>query len=353
MTMEKLNKIFIGVIVVTVFAYILNIVDLSFFANDFTQITSQIQMIAGFIPDQEVQNINSIIDVLNNTAGVVRSLLVIISVLSGLATVIGLFIIKVFADRVTKYKSVFGYSGLIIAAAATLYMQYHLLPSFNGLISMILIAATILIIIMSIIYIIIGAIGIYKVVISDDFKANQLSFDIAKVLSFIFVFYTVAIIATRISLYMSAVALVKEIDLGALIDVMNYINVDWESYIPQAILSTGVISNDSINLVVNNLADQYVLSYASTFVQNIILNVSSSVIFNNIVAYVSAFAAGVGILYTAQTSFDYKNYVAIALMVTLAIIGFVYIGGLLINLLAIGFVVCVALICLDIFKQFK
>lgn len=353
MTMEKLNKIFIGVIVVTVFAYILNIVDLSFFANDFTQITSQIQMIAGFIPDQEVQNINSVIDIMNNTAGVVRSLLVTISVLSGLATVIGLFIVKVFADRVTKYKSFFGYSGLIITAGATLYMQYRLFPSFNGLISMILIAATMLIMIMSVIYIIIGVVGIYRVIMSDDFKANQLAFDLAKVLSFIFVFYTVAIIATRISLYMSVVVLVKEIDLAALIDVMNYINIDWESYIPQAILSTGVVSNDSINLVVNNLADQYVLSYASTFIQNLILNLSSSVIFNNIVAYVSGFAAGVGILYTAQTNFDYKNYVAIALMVTVAVIGFVYIGGLIINLLAIGFVVCIALICLDIFKEFK
>ncbi|MFV0606684.1 MAG: hypothetical protein ACK5NK_12675, partial [Niabella sp.] len=346
MTMEKLNKIFIGVIVVTVFAYILNIVDLSFFANDFTQITSQIQMIAGFIPDQEVQNINSVIDIMNNTAGVVRSLLVTISVLSGLATVIGLFIVKVFADRVTKYKTFFGYSGLIITAGATLYMQYRLFPSFNGLVSMILIAATMLIMIMSIIYIVIGAVGIYRVIMSDDFRANQLAFDFAKVLSFIFVFYTVAIIATRISLYMSVVVLVKEIDLAALIDVMNYINIDWESYIPQAILSTGIVSNDSINLVVNNLADQYVLSYASTFIQNLILNLSSSVIFNNIVAYVSGFAAGVGILYTAQTKFDYKNYVAIALMVTVAVIGFVYIGGLIINLLAIGFVVCIALICL-------
>lgn len=353
MTIEKLNKIFIGVIFVTIFAYVLNVIDLSFFANDFTQVTSQIQLIANFIPDQEVQNINSVIDIMNNTAGVIRSLLITISVLSGIASIIGLFIIKIFADRVSKYKSFFSYSGLIIASAATAYIQYRLFPSFNGLVSMILIFATIAIIVISLVYIAIGIHGIYKVVMSDVFKASQLAFDVAKVLSFIFVFYTFAIIATRISLYMSLVVLVKEIDLAALIDVMNFININWESYIPEAILSTGIVSNDSINLVINNLADQYLLSYASTFVQNLVLNISRSIVFNNIVAYVSGLTAGLAILYTAKTKFEYRNYVAIALMVIVAVIGFVYIGGLIVNLLALGFVVCIVLIALDILKQFK
>lgn len=353
MTIQKLNKLFIGVIAITIFAYVLNIVDLSFFANDFTQVTSQIQRIAGFIPDQDVQRINSILDFLNNSVDVIKTFLITVSVLAGIASIIGLFLIKLFADRVEKYKSIFSYSGLIITAAATIYVQLKLIPSFDGLISLILILATFLMLAISVVYVVVGIVGIYKLVMSDDFKASALAFDFAKVLSFIFIFYTIVIIATRVSLYMSVVVLVQEIDLAALIDVMNYIDIDWTTIIPPVILSTGIVTNDSINLVINNLADQYILSYASNIIQNIVLSFSRSIIFNNIVAYISLLITGVGILYTAQNKFEYRNYIAIGLMATASIVGFVYIGGLLINLLAIGFVACIALIIVDILKHSK
>lgn len=353
MTIEKLNKLFIGVIIVTVFAYVMHIIDLSLFANDFTQITSQIQMIAGFIPDQSVQQINSVIEFLNNSAGVIRTLLVTLAVLSGVASVIGLFLIKLFADRVAKYKTIFGYSGLIITAAATLYMQFKLFPTFSGLISLILIFATALMMIAAAVYIVLGVLGIYRIVMDEQFEVTDIAFDFAKVLSFIFIFYTVVIIGTKIALYMSVTVLVQEIDLASLIDVMNYIQIDWTTVLPPVLLSTGIITGDSIDLVINNLADQYILSYASTFIQNIVLAFSRSIIFNNIVAYISALFAGAAIMYTATKDYKYRHYAAIGLMVTISVIGFVYIGGLLVDILALGFVACIALIILDIFKQYR
>lgn len=351
MTIEKFNKIFTGIIIVTIFAYVLNILNLSFFANDFSQITSQLQMLAGVIPNSDAQQINSVFDFLNNSASVIRTLLVTLTALSGVASVIGLILIKLFANRVQKYKSIFSFSGLIITAIVTLYIQFKLMPSFNGLFSLILIIATILMIVAAAIYLVLGAIGIYRIVMSDQFKATDIAFEFAKVLSFIFIFYTGAQIAIQISFYSIISVLVKEIDLAAFIDVMNYIQIDWNSIIPPAILSSGLITGDKIDIIINNFADKYILGYTSTLIQNIILSFSRSIIFDTLIAYISSIVSAAAILYTVKNKFDYRSYVAIALMTTLAVISFVYIGGLLINVLSIGLLVCIGLIVLDLVKQ--
>lgn len=353
MTIEKFNKIFIGVILVAVFAYVLNILNIAFFANDFSQITSQLQTLAGAIPNRDAQQINSILEFLNNSANVVRMLLVTLTVAAGIASVIGLFLIKLFADRVPKYNSIFSNSGLIITALATIYMQFKLMPTFTGLISLILILATISMIAAAAFYLVRGTIGIYKIITSDEFKATDIAMEFGKVLSFIFIFFTGATIAIKISAYVAVSVVVQEIDLASVIDVMNYVDVDWNTIIPPVILSSGIITADKINLFINNLVDQYVLGYTSTVIQNIILSLSRSIIFNNIVAYISALVSAGAILYSAKNKFEYRNYVAIALMTTLAVIGFVYIGGLIINILSIGLVICIALIVLDIVKQAK
>lgn len=353
MSIKKLNKLFIGVITLTVFAYLLEVFDLSFFAGDLSQITANIQLVFNFIPDQSVQQINSILDILNNTTDVVKTLFITLTVLSAVASLICLFIVKLFADRIVKYKSFFSYSGLIIVATVTAYTQFKLMPTFTGLISFILILATCLIIVMMVTYIAIGTVGLYKLIMSEQFKSGQISFDIAKVLSFILVFYTGVIIATKVSLYISATVLVKEIDLAAMIDVMNYINIDWNQVLPPVVLSSGVITGDSINLVINNLADQYVLSYASSFVQNLILSLSRSLIFNNLIVYTVSLISGLGLLYTANVKFEYREYVAIGLMALAAILGFVYISSLIVNLIAIGLVACIGLMCLELYKTSK
>lgn len=353
MTIGKLNKSFIGVIIFTGLAYILYVIDLSLFANDFSQITSQIQMIAGLIANQDVQRINSLLDFLNNSANVMRMFLVTTAILSAIASVLGLMLIKLFVTRLGKYQSIFNYSGLIITAAFTIYLQLRLLPEFDGFISLIVIFATFLIITIAAIYLIVGITGIYQLIMLEDFKLSAIAYDFAKVLSFIFIFYTIAIITTRVSLYMSVVILVQEIDLAALIDVMNYIEIDWTTTLPPVIFSTGYLSAEMIDLAVNNLADKYILDFASSFIQSLILSFSRSIIFENIVAYVLTLIASVGIMYTAQTNFENRNYVTMGLMATVSIAGFIYIGGLLSSLLALGFVTCIGLMILDILKQKK
>lgn len=350
---QKLNKAFIAVIIITIFGYLLQVIDLSFFANDFTQIASQVQMVSAFIPAQDVQNINALLDFANNTAGVIRAILVTFAVLSAIASVVMLAITKVFANRLDKYKSVFTYCGLLIASSANVYLQFSIFPTFTGLISAIVIFASILIILISIGYIGVALFGLYKFVTSDDFNAAALGFDFAKVLSFIFIFIAGVHIALEISMYMSVSVLVQEIDLAAMIDVMNYIDIDWETILPPALFASGLLSADKIDFLINNVADQYLLSFGSKMIQDMILGISRTIIFDNVVAYVSAIVTGFGILYTVKKKFEYQNYVAIGLMALMIVIGFVYIGGLVANLLTIGFIACIILVALDIYKQYR
>lgn len=350
---NKLNKLFVVVIIATVAAYLINIINLSFFGNDFTEIAAQIQMISGFIPDQDIQNINAALDFANNTANIVRTLLITISLFAAIASLIGVVVTKLFAERITKYKSVFNYCGLIIASFCSAYLQFRIFPQFDGVISLILIIVTLAIIAISTVYLVIGIVGLSKFVMSDKFEAGQVGFDIAKVLSFIFVFYVVAILATRISLYMSVTVLVKEIDLASLIDVMNYINIDWETIIPPAIFATGIISSEKIDFVINNLADQYILSSASLVIQNVVLDISRSIIFTNMIAYITTLISGLGILYVAKNKIDYKEIIILVLMAIMAIVGFIYLNSFIVNLLAIGFVFAIGLVGLEVYKQYK
>ncbi|WOO87772.1 hypothetical protein RZE82_02255 [Mollicutes bacterium LVI A0039] len=350
---QKSNKALIGVIAFAVIAYVVNIINLSLFASDFTQITAQIQMISGFIPDQDVQTMDSILSFANNAALVVRMLLVTIAAISALASLIGLGLLKFFASRAAKYNSFFSYCGVIIAASANLYIQYSLHPTFDGIISLILIGATALIVGVSVFMLVAGVHGLYKVVMADDFKAGQIGLEVARVLSLIIVFYIAAIVAIKVTMYVAVSIFVQSIDLASMIDIMNYINVDWEAIIPVAVMSTGIISADKIDLLLNNLADQYVLNYASTFIQDLILNVSSSIIFKGIVTYIATFIAGLGVLFTAKTDFEFRNFAALGLVTLTTVLSVIYVGGILVNILAIGYVVCIILIGLEIYKQYR
>lgn len=353
MKIEKLNKLFIGVILITVFAYIVNIVDVSFFANNLEQITSKLALITKFIPAQDVQQIKTLLDVLNNATNVIKAFFAVVAAVSGVVSVIGLLFIKLFAGRAEKYQSFFNYCGLIITSAVTVFMQYRLMPSFNGLVSLFVIFATVLMIAFSICYIIIGVMGLYKVVMSDDFKINEIYTEIAKVISFILIFYTGVIIIGKINVYMSVAVLVKEIDLASLIDIMNYIKVDWEAVLPPVVLSTGYISPASINLFINNIVDQYVLDIVSKFIQDVVLSTASSFIFNNMLTYITAVVTAVGILYSTHLKFDYQKYLLLALMATALVINYVFIGGLIASLLSLGYIVSMVLIVIDLVKEFK
>ncbi len=350
---NKLNKLFIVVIIATIVAYLIDIINLSFFANDFTQITGQIQMISGLIPDQDVQNINATLDFVNNTANIVRTLLITISLFAGIASVIAVLITKLFADRITKFQSVFSYCGLIIASFCSAYLQFRIFPRFDGVLSLVLIIVTLAIIAISILYLVIGIMGLAKFVKSDKFKAGQVGFDLAKILSVIFIFYVVAILSIRTSLYISVTVLVQEIDLASLIDVMNYINIDWETIIPPAIFATGIISSEKIDFVINNLADQYILNSLSLIIQNVVLDMSRSIIFTNMIAYITTLISGLGILYVAKNKVDYKEIIVLVLMAIMAVVGFIYLNSFLVNLLAIGFIFAIGLVGLEVYKQYK
>lgn len=351
--LNKLNKLFIGVIIIALFAYIINVIDISFFANNLEQITSKLALITNFIPAQDVQQINNVLDILNNATNVIKAFFVVVASISGVVSIIGLLLIKLFAGRVAKYQSFFNYCGLIITAGVTVYMQYRLMPSFDGLVSLFVMGATLLIIGFSIVYVIVGVTGLYKLVMSDEFKINEIYTEIAKVISFILIFYTGVIIIGKINVYMSVAVLVKEIDLASLIDVMNYIKVDWNAIIPPVVLSTGYVSPDSINLFINNVADKYILDTVSKFVQEIILSTSSSFIFNNMLSYVTAIVTAAGILYTTHIKFDYQKYLLLGLMATALVINYAFIGGLIASLLSLGYIVCMILIFIDLVKEFK
>lgn len=353
MKIEKLNKLFIGVIMITVLAYAVHFIDVSFFANDITQITSKAELITKFIPAKDVQQFNSIIDMINNTTSAIRAFFATVAAVSGIGSVIGLVLINVFAKRVEKYKSFFNYSGLIIISAVTVSMQIKLMPNFDGLVSLLLGVATILMIAFSICYIIVGVVGLYKVVMSDEFKVAEIYTELAKVLSFVFTFYVAVIIIGKINIYMSIAVLVREIDLAAFIDVMNYVQIDWNAVLPQAIMSSGLVSQNSIDMFINKMADQYVLNYASDIVQNFILSVSSSFIFNNILVYIASLFTGICILFTTNHKFDYKKYVALALYTVALVLCYIYLGGLIMSILGMGYIVCIVFVIIDIFKELK
>lgn len=351
MTIKNINKGLLGLIIISVIMYIINIIDVSFFANDFTQITSQLQMVASFIPSQDVQNFNSVLQLANNTASVVNTLLVTIAIGSTVASLVSLIVIKVFATRLEKYNSVFNYCGVIIASAFSIYLHLKFIPAFSGLISLLLIFMMLAILLISLIYIVISIFGIYQLVMSEEYNVGKAGYDLAKVLSFIIIFYTISIISIKTSMYVSVTVLVQEIDLAAVIDVMNFININWINVLPASVLATGVVTPERINLVINNLADQYVLDYASQVVQNLVLSFSRSIIFENIVAYITTLVGGIGILVVAKNNIKFNDYVTIGLLAITALVSFVYIGGLLVDILAIGFVLCLVLISLDIYKN--
>lgn len=351
--LQKLNKLLIVVIILSILGYIMNIVNLTVFVGEFTQIASQIQTAAAFIPNQDVQNINSVLEFANNAVTVVRNLMIAIATVSSIASLIVLFLVKTFSTRMVKYNSLFTQLGLIIVSAGSLYLHYRLLPAFDGLVSLFIIFITVAIMLISAAYIAIGCLSLYKLVSSDDFEAAKVGYDLAKTLSLVTVFYIAAIIGFKVTIYISVAILVRGIDLAAMIDLTNLINIDWTAIIPAQVFESGVISPERIDFLVNNAADQYLFSYLSDVVQQLILSISRSIIFKGIISYIAALASGLGILYTIKKNFEYKKYIAIALMTTVSIISFVYVGGLLINILILGYSLCIILICIDIFKEYR
>lgn len=351
MKIEKLNKLLTFVVGLTIVVNIINIINVLFFSTDFLHLTSQIQLVANFVASQDIQSINTLLDIVKNTIEVLHSLRIVFSVGTALISIGVLFIFKLLTKRTCKYPSIFNYASLLIVSLLTIFVQIKIMPSFSSFTNILLIVTAILGIAIAIGCIVASLFSLQKIFMSDQFKAKDLSFDLIKILSLVAGLYMAAIIITRVGIYIIASVAVKEIDLAAIIDVMNYIDIDWNAIIPQEIMGTGVISANSIDMFINRLADQYILSFVTIFVQNQILNFVRFLIFKNILVYIIGLFTASGLLFSVKAKFAYKSYVLLSLLVIALLVFLVYIAGLLGIIIGIGYLICIGLICLDLYKE--
>ncbi len=347
---QKLNKAIIGVIIFTIVAFLINIIDISLLAGDFTQITSQLQMVAGFIPDQTVQNAQAVLDMINNTTAVIKTVLAIVATVSLIVTLVSLGLLKYFVNKTEKETTIFNSTIMSLVAGFITYNELTSFPALSGLTGLVNGLLSVTIIVVAVISLVLGLKTLYTTFKESDSDFVLAGYEFAKVISFIFAFYIISIVLTKVALYMSVTALVTEINLGAAIDIMNYIDVDWNTVLPAAVQNLGIISGAQIDVLINKAFDQYVLSFASTGIQNIVLNIARSLIFANIGIYLVGLVTSIVTIFADKIETEYNSYIILGLILVTALIGLVYLSGFIFSLLSFALIGCSVFVVIGIIK---
>ncbi len=348
---QNLNKAIIAVIIASVIAFVINIIDISLLAGDFTQLASKVQLFAGFIPDQTIQNGKAIIEIINDTTLVIKTVLAIVATVSFVVTLISLSVLNLFVKKVGQQATIFNSTVMTVIAGFIAYNEITSFPSlsgFTGFINGIVVAA---IIAVAVISLVVGVKNVIEAFKESDQDFVLAGYEFAKVVCFIIAFYIGSIILTKVSLYISATVLVTEIDLAAAIDIMNYIDVDWNTILPAVVQNLGVISDNQIDLVINKLFDQYVLSFASTTVQNIVLSIARSLIFANIGLYLLGLATSIATIFAQKIGTVYNDYIILGLILITAVIGLFYLSGFIFTLLSLALIGCSIFVVIGIIKK--
>lgn len=357
--LKQLDKVFILLIIFSVIVYTVNIVDISFFASNFEALANNIQGVAGFIPEQTIQNIQVVLEIIGNATTAYKLFVIGISIFSALATVLGLLVLKYFVKRVVNSQTLFNYLGLIVISAYLGFSQFKDLgnsfSNLNSLPQFLIFALTLTIMLVSGFTLIVGVKKFIDYLRKNwkTFNYRDISYELIKTFSFIAIFYVSVIIIGKFAIYVTVAGCINQIDLAALIDIMNLVNVDLESIIPPEIFESGLITSGQLDMIINNVFDQYILDYASTIIQNIGLNIARTIIFADIVKYVFVFGGSVSLIILTVREIKYSNYIIIAIASLLALLCLVFLSGLVLSICAIAFLIIVLLMCLDVFKEYK
>lgn len=342
-------------IIFATIVYTINVIDISFFASDFTSISTNLQAVARFIPDQTMQHIEVLLELISNATTAFKLVSIGLTIFSACATVIGLLFVRFFVKRVQRNQSIFNYLGLLVTSGYVGYSQVTSLGNLNTLPQILIYLLSIVTAFFCGAVFIVGIKKFYDFLSTNwkTFNYLQISMELIKTFSFVAIFYVTVILVSKGAIYITIAGFINQIDLASLIDIMNYINIDFNELLPQELIESGIISSGQINILINNVFDQYVLNYLSSIIHNIGLRIARNLIFTDMISYILVLAGSIGLIFSSNRADEYSKYVVIALSLFMSLVCFVFLNSIVLTICGVAFAAIVVLMSLELLKEYK
>lgn len=346
MNINKTNKSLTVLLIITLITYGLKIFKITFFSNSFADFIKNTNIISLIVNKTTIdaEQVQLAFNFLNNASDGIKTIFIILAVFALLSTIVTLFVVKIFAKRTSKYNSLFSNSGLLLTSIFALYTQYKFLPSLNNFYNGLIVLVSVITIIVLVITLIISTKNIIDIIKRNKSNFSVFGYDIAKVLTLIIIVITGSVISIKMGSYIVVAVIINSIDFAKLINIMDIVSIDWNSILPPFIQSIEIINPLTINMFINNLFDQYVLSFVTDAFHKFSLSIARSIIFSGIYMYISSLLLAISYLVGSKLKFAYKDYIMIAILVVLSVVLIFGFNSFIMTTLAILLIGCASLI---------
>lgn len=289
--MNKLHKFkpaILIALIATIVVYIINIVNVALFANNITDVTSTIGTLSKFVDQQYIDAATEVINVATGALTAYKSFTIGLLVIGGLFTTI---VICITRWTQSKYEKSSKLLYLILFTLLSAYIAYSSVTGFespNNFPAMLMLLLNIYNLVLFTVLTVFGGITACKQFKADFHKQAWVKTGATIIGSFslIVIILLSVNVFFRGVMYISVASFISSIDLGALINIMDYVNIDFSSILPDLVGASGVITQSQIDTVVNNFFDQSVLAFASTQLHQFLNGIALNIIFNNFVIVV-------------------------------------------------------------------
>ncbi len=305
--MERLQKFKPAILIsliATIVVYVFNIITTGLYANDFAQITSNVQNLSNLFEGEQLKMIMNVVDIATGALLAYKAFSIGIIFLTAVFTIVIICLIRFMQDKHKKTNKTLYLIILTLLSGYLAYFSIQGLKIDSGLAAMSLLALNVYNFIVFLLVTIFGIHAVYKQFKQDFQKQAWIKngSTIIASLSLVLIVLLTINIAFKVIVYISIVSFITSIDLANLIDVMDYINVDLAALLPSIVGSGGIVSQAQAELFINQLADKSILAYASNMLHQVLSSFSFKLIFDNLVVI------GIGFI-TAICSLVYAHKV--------------------------------------------
>lgn len=284
--MNKLHKFkpaILVALIATIVVYIINIVNVALFASNITDLTSTVSTFSKFIDQQYLDAATEVINVASGALMAYKSFTIGLLVIGAVFTTI---VISIVRWTQTKYEKSSKLLYLVLFTLLSAYIGYSSVTGFespNGFASVLMLLLNIYNFVVFLMLTVFGAIYTCKQFKADFHKQAWIRSGATIIGSFSLIVIILLSINVffKLTVYIATVRFISAIDLGALINIMDYVNIDFSSVLPELVGANGVVTQSQIDTVVNNFFDQSVLAFASTQLHQFLNGIALNIIFKD------------------------------------------------------------------------
>lgn len=352
--LKKMNPLLIVLMLLTPVVYVINMVNAAYLGTDVLSLANELQSLANLIGEETAASLQAGFELLQNATNAYIIFQVIILCFGLLTLMIGLGLMKIFVSRILKSQSVFNFVGLIASSGFAIYLTIGKIHSFGNLSEALIVIVSLLILAASSAILVIGLKKAYDYIRANykSFEYQQIAFEFAKILAFALIIITGYAIISKIVIFIAVSNFIGQIDLAGYIDIMNYLQVDLLSLLPPAIANSGLVTEATLEALVNGAFDTYVLSYVNNIVREFAMQFAGSIIFNNLLAYGLLCGSSFAVIFISRVKSLVSIYTIIGLSIFISLIVLIYFSSFILTLFAIGFGIITILLTLELVKRY-